>query len=130
MPIHISVDVSGVKDALAKFSANVAQSLEIAMDVAGRKIMETLKADQLSGRRAPNYGLNRRTGNLYESLRSGAYQKGNSFISEVYNRGAQYWEYHERAMGFNPKRLWFEEYFRKSGPDVYASEIEVALGRV
>lgn len=128
--ISISLDSSKLKDALRAFSDDVQTRLEIAMDMAGRAIVETFRADQLSGRRAPNYGLNRKTGNLYESLRSGVTGAGSKLTSEIYNRGAQYWYYHEHGMGFNPKRLWFEEVFRKAGPDFYSTEIEKALAGV
>lgn len=123
--ISITLDISGVTQALREFSDKVNTSLEIAMDVAGREIVEAFRADQLSGRRAPNYGLNRRTGNLYESLRSGVTGSGKKLTSEIYNRGAQYWYYHEFGMGYNPKRLWFEETFRKT--DIYQTNIEKAL---
>ena len=125
--IKIASEMSEAVNALRKFSDDIQQRIEIALDAAGGMIVEQFRADQLSGRRAPNYGLNKRTGNLYESLRNSTLQSGNRFTSEVYNRGAQYWYYHEFGTGFNPKRLWFEETFRKDGAEIYQTQLESAL---
>lgn len=97
---------------------------------AGIAMVTRFQEEQLSGRRAPNFGLNIRTGNLRASLRQAVTTSTGEVRSSITNRGASYWAYHQDGAGHNPKRLYFEEEFQDQGERVYASEVERAFAAV
>jgi hypothetical protein len=125
----IAAKFEGVEDVakdLVTLGRESEDALERAMDVAGAEQKNRFRTEQLSGRTAGDMGLNRVTGNLWESLRNVTIVGDRQMVSELYNRGAQYWEVHQDGIGIK-KRLRFEEDLEERGIPLYESEIERGL---
>jgi len=105
-------------------------ALEEGFARAGRLIVDLFRNTQLSGRTPDDRGLNIRTGNLNQSVKSLTQISGSTITSLVYNEGAQYWEYHQTGTDRLPKRLYLEEAFQDDGAKLYTSEVEMALARL
>lgn len=126
----VMVQFEGVDEAakeLERLAPESLDTLERALDVAGRTQVNRFKQEQLSGRTAGDMGLNQRTGNLHESLRDVTIVQERLLVSEIYNRGAQYWYVHQTGNGVLKKRLRFEEDLEENGVPLYLSEIERGL---
>lgn len=95
---------------------------------AGRMVVDLFRNDWLSGRQAGDIALNVQTGKLRDSIRSVTSERGPNITSEVFNRGAQYWEYHQTGTDRLPKRLYLLEAFEEDGAKLYAGQVEIALG--
>lgn len=118
--------VAGLNEA----SEDYRDALDKGFQRAGVSMVRRFQEEQLSGRRAPGFGLNVRTGNLRGSIRSSVTTSGDEIRSSITNSGAQYWAYHQDGAGNNPKRLYFEEEFLDPGERVYATEVEGAFAAV
>ena len=96
---------------------------------AGQLIVDLFRNEWLSGRQG-GLGLNIQTGRLRQSVRSATVLRGNVITSEVFNRGAEYWHYHQHPEGGRPKYLYLEEAFEDDGTKLYESQLELALKAV
>lgn len=102
-------------------------ALEKGFARAGMNLIYKFQDEQLSGRRSGDVGLNVRTGNLRDSLRSVVTVDSEAITNTIYNRGADYWAYHQDGSDRLRKRLFIEEDFEDSGAKLYTSEIEIAM---
>lgn len=114
---------------LEKLGRESLDVLERALDVAGRTQVGRFRQEQLSGRTGGDMGLNKVTGNLHESPRDVTIVQEHLLVSEIYNRGAQYWEVHQAGRGVK-KRLRLEEDLEQRGAPLYVSEIELGLNNL
>ena len=103
------------------------EAVGIGFEKTADEIAGNLLKDQLSGRKADDTGLNIKTGTLYDSIHSMVDIEDAKITADVYNTGAQYWEYHQEGAGHNPKRLFFDEYFEAQGLQMYEEAMEEAL---
>lgn len=94
------------------------------------QVVDQFKNEQLSGRKGDDTGLEIRTGNLHDSIKSLVEVADSRISGTVYNGGAAYWEYHQYGMGNNPKRLNFDEYFESEGMAGYTEVVESSLERM
>jgi hypothetical protein len=108
--------------------------LEAGFSLTGEEIATKFREEDLSGRKADDTGLNKRSGKLYGSVDADIVNAANQaragdevVESIIYNTGATYWEYHQFGSGHNPKRLFWEEFFGLEGGDLYSSEADAAL---
>ena len=115
--------IAGLKADLEDYRA----TLEQGFAKAGRLLVDRFREQQLSGRSAGDMGLNIRTGNLFQSLRSLTEIEPRTIRSIIFNRGAQYWAYHQDGTGTLPKRLTLEEDFEDEGSKMFTRVVEQAL---
>lgn len=123
----------GVEEVAKEFAVlerDSLDTLERALDVAGATQVERFRTEQLSGRTGGDMGLNQRTGNLHESMRSVTIVEDRLLVSEIYNRGARYWYYHQHGTATLKKRLRLDEDLSERGVPLYESEIERGLAQL
>ena len=131
--INLQADFS---EAVAKFRALAQEfraSVAQGFSEVSRRIAEKFRNEDLSGRKSDDTGLNIRTGRLHDSIKSEVEIAENKISGVVYNDDAPYWEFHQKGMGFNPKRLFWEEEFEAAIGNEYAavvSEAEQAMAAV
>jgi hypothetical protein len=106
------------------------QALEQGFAKAGNEVVELFRSEWLSGRTSGDLGLNIRTGRLYQSVRSLTEVTQDRIVSQVFNRGAPYWHYHQTGTDRLPKRLYLEEAFEEDGESLYSKALEDAIRRL
>lgn len=114
-------------DEIATLATRFKQSVAEGFARVDNQIVTQFKDVQLSGRRAGDVGLNIGKGTLHLSIKSLVEVADDKIAGVVYNTGAPYWEYHQYAMGHNPKRLTFDEYFQEQGLAGYTKVVDDSL---
>ena len=87
------------------------KALDARFTKAGETVRDKIKAEQMSGRKADNTGLNKISGTGHDSWQTLTDADNLNLTAEsmVYNGPeADYLRYHEDGAGFNPKRLFVE----------------------
>lgn len=126
--VRIFVNTEEVIASLATLRGRYQDAAVKGFAEAGRLVVELFRNDWLSGRQPGDIALNVQTGKLRDSIRSVTTHRGPSVTSEVFNRGAQYWEYHQTGTDSLPKRLYLLEAFEEDGAKIYAGQVEIAMG--
>lgn len=127
------VIVSNADEVVNELAAIPASFQTYAMDgflEGSKSIVSMFQREQLSGRKADDAGLNIKSRRLYQSLESSAMVVGDTVVGSVGNRGATYWEYHQRGTERLRKRLFLEEDFQTKGADIYLSLADAAFEKV
>ena len=124
--IQIQFNTQDIIGALEDARDNYRASLEEGFAEAGRMVVDLFRQDWLSGR-VGGLGLNIQTGRLNQSVQSLTVVDGAKLTSIVYNRGAQYWEYHENPQDGRPQYLHLEEAFQSEGEKLYLSQVDLAM---
>jgi hypothetical protein len=125
--IDINFNFEEMIQGLDEASGEYQNLLERGFARANLQIIHKFQDEQLSGRRSGDVGLNVRTGNLRDSLHSVVTVDSEAITATIYNRGADYWAYHQDGSDRLRKRLFIEEDFEDSGEKLYSSEIEIAM---
>ena len=102
-------------------------ALDTEFQRAGLAMVHKFQDEQLSGRKSGDIALNVRTGNLRDSIKTMVTTQAEQVEGIVYNRGAQYWGYHQDGTERLKKRLFLEEDFEASGEKLYSSAVELAM---
>lgn len=124
--VAINADfLSGIKASRAEF----VEALDQGFQEAGETVADKFRMD-VSGRKSDDTGLNIRTGNLLGSVDSFAQTTSDGVTSAVFNQHADYWYYHQKGLGHNPKRLSWDEYWAGEAETLYTSAVDEALGRI
>lgn len=92
----------------------------------GRRVNDWIRDNQFSGRPP---GLNIVTGNLHDSLHDVITVDRGMFSveSEVYNRGAPYWYYHEFPEGDRAQYLRINEFYQEKAREWYENDVKEAI---
>ena len=128
--IGLMLDIAPAVRKMGRWQKDVELALGLGMSRGGNVMAAVLRDDQLSGRHGDDTGLNIKTGRLHDSIKAETEAAGVTFTSTVYNRAATYWYWHQIGTDRLPKRLFFEEDFAESGPEIYETEIDLALAGV
>lgn len=102
-------------------------ALDVGFQKASLAMVHKFQDEQLSGRRSGDIGLNVRTGNLRDSLKTLVTTQTGELKGLIFNQAAQYWAYHQDDSGRLKKRLFLEEDFELSGEKLYVSAVEMAM---
>lgn len=125
--VVINLDPSAVLASLAEMKSRYQEAAAKGFAEAGQMIVDLFRRDWLSGRGGDGLGLNIQTGRLFQSIRSVTVVKGNVITSEVFNRGADYWYFHQHPEGGRHQYLYLEEAFQEDGGPIYEGQVDQAL---
>lgn len=128
--VVIYLDPTSVLAELAEMKGRFQEAVAQGFAEAGRKMVDIFRQDWLSGRGADGLGLNIVTGRLNQSVRSLTTVRPGQVESEIFNRGADYWWYHEHPEGSRHQYLHLEDTFETDGAPLYEDAIEQALRMV
>lgn len=141
----IFAETTGFADRVRSNKAGYREVLHTEFKLVNQRFEEHFKKD-LSGRKADDTGLNKRSGKLYGSLDGAVTVNPQSVTAEVQNRDATYWYWHQKGASATrtsawgkptrpyqwtlPKRLFFWEYFTEHAPLAYADAWRIAARRL
>jgi hypothetical protein len=104
--------------------------MEKGMSQGGHQMVDIFRRDWLSGRGGDGLGLNIQSGRLNQSIRDVTTVNGQRITSEIFNRGATYWYYHQNPEGGRTKYLYLDESFQSDGDRIYGGQVEMAMGMI
>ena len=128
--VVIYLDPNPILAELAEIKGRFQEAIAQGFAEAGRKMVDIFRHDWLSGRGADGLGLTIVTGILNQSVRSLTTIRPGGVTSEVFNRDADYWWYHEYPEGGHHQYLHLEDSFETVGGPLYEDAIEQALRMV
>lgn len=129
----LRLELVGGQEVVAEWrqaAEDAAGALVAAFTRGGEAVVDLFRNQWLNGRRGDGLGLHQRTGNLFQSVDSATQREGGKIVSEVFNRGADYWWYHENPQGGRTQYLHLEEAFATDGAKLFTDSIEDALARI
>lgn len=127
--IVIHIDSTPVLAQLADIQGRFQEAAARGFAEAGQKMVDLFRQNWLSGR-SDGLGLNIVTGRLNQSVRTVTTVGPGGVTSEVFNRDADYWWYHEHPENGRPQYLHLEDAFKTDGTPLYEDAIEQALRMV
>lgn len=125
--MSLTFDWEALTKNLDEASEEYQQALDQGFQKAGLAMIHKFQDEQLSGRTGGDLGLNIRTGNLRDSLKTNVTTQAGQLEGVIYNKGATYWAFHQDGTDRLKKRLFLEEDFEYSGEKMYSSAVEMAL---
>lgn len=128
--VVVYVDTAPVLADLTEMKDRFQERIATGFAEAGQQVVDLFRNTWLSGRGSDGLGLNIVTGNLRQSIRSLTEIQPDAVVSEVFNRDADYWWYHEHPESGRHQYLHLEDAFTEDGGKLYESQIEQALKAV
>jgi len=128
--LGFEMDIDSMVTTLVDMADEFTGLMQKGMSEGGHQMVDVIRQDWLSGRGGDGLGLNIVTGRLNQSIRDVTTINGEKITNEVFNRGAQYWWYHQNPEGGRTKYLYLDESFQTDGERIYSGQVEMAMGMV